>query len=182
MIWASTSLVPTPSVPLIRIGSSISLSAAAENRPPKPADATDNLGTVSVLDHLLNRVDGATALGGVDARRPRTSHACCRSSEPSSPTTVAPHGRQTVLIVAFISARAITARAVISTKQQVKPTKINLSPYGRFYASPCFSSQLRSSYFSITASSSKCSGLSRLRGLKPSINLSRPKLSGIATG
>lgn len=31
------------------------------------ADAADNFGTIGVLDHLLNRVDGATALGGIDA-------------------------------------------------------------------------------------------------------------------
>ena len=33
----------------------------------KAADAADNLGAVGVLDHLLNSVDGAAALGGIDA-------------------------------------------------------------------------------------------------------------------
>ena len=50
---------------------------------------------------------------------------------PVSYTHLDVYKRQ-VLIVAFISARAITARAVISTKQQVKPTKMNLSLHGRF--------------------------------------------------
>ena len=31
------------------------------------ADAADNLGAIGVLNHLLNSVDGAAALGGIDA-------------------------------------------------------------------------------------------------------------------
>ena len=33
----------------------------------KATDAADNLGAVGVLDHLLDSVDGAAALGGIDA-------------------------------------------------------------------------------------------------------------------
>ena len=33
----------------------------------KATDAADNLGTVGILNHLLNSVDGAAALGGIDA-------------------------------------------------------------------------------------------------------------------
>ena len=33
----------------------------------KATDAADNLGAVGVLDHLLNSVDGAATLGGIDA-------------------------------------------------------------------------------------------------------------------
>ena len=43
------------------------LERSGREQAAKATDATDNLGTVSVLDHLLNRVDGAAALGGVDA-------------------------------------------------------------------------------------------------------------------
>ena len=33
----------------------------------KATDAADNLGAIGALDHLLNSVDGAAALGGIDA-------------------------------------------------------------------------------------------------------------------
>ena len=43
------------------------LKCGGREQATEATDAADNLGAVSVLDHLLNRVDGAAALGGIDA-------------------------------------------------------------------------------------------------------------------
>ena len=43
------------------------LKRAGREQATEAADAADNLGTIGVLDHLLNSVDGAAALGGIDA-------------------------------------------------------------------------------------------------------------------
>ena len=43
------------------------LKRGSREQATEAADAADNLGAIGVLDHLLNRVDGAAALSGIDA-------------------------------------------------------------------------------------------------------------------
>ena len=147
----------------------------------KATDTADDLGAVGVLNHLLNSVDGAATLGGIDAGiliRHMLAVAHLSLPLPLPSAARAPNGAHSCV---HFGAHPDNARRSIN-KTAGKTYQNKPVPKWQVLSLAVLLFPAAVVVFLDHGVIVKVQRLIQVAGLKASINLSRPKLSGIATG